>query len=125
MTRARRAPALRGCPSEQTATTQAAGAPGPPAALFSSPVAKPSDITVRCAGCGRVLAVYSEVSIDERRRARLLAHARDLLDWHRHPECAAPNAIVGERTRSSPRGAEPLNPLPDQPKRLPRALPPS
>ena len=63
-------------------------------------MAKPSDITVRCAACGRVLAIYSEVTIYGPRRVRLLAHARDILNWHRSPDCPAPNAIVGEKTRS-------------------------
>jgi hypothetical protein len=69
-------------------------------ALVFAAMAKPTDVTVRCAGCGRVLAIYSEVAIDGARRARLLGHARDLLEWHRSPDCHAPNAIVGEKTRS-------------------------
>lgn len=60
-------------------------------------------MTVRCADCDRVLAVYYGVSRDRDIRVRLATAANDLLEVHKRsaPRCAA--TAVRTQDRADPR----------------------
>lgn len=55
-------------------------------------------VTLRCADCGVLLAEYHRLVLDPRRRSRLEAQARDLLEWHltEAKDCRAGAPILSE-----------------------------
>jgi hypothetical protein len=56
-------------------------------------------VTVRCAGCARILASYYGIPRGGEARTRLGTAASELLDWHRqlHPTCKGGGTRFAER----------------------------
>ena len=70
-----------------------------------------TSVTLRCTDCGSLLAEYHGVTLQGRNRARLEAHAHDILSWHlsRARDCAASEPRLAQVVHRSHRRRPPAS----------------